>query len=136
MRAALLLVGAPLAAGCVFARTGAQLRSGQHLLGDFAPECPMLGHNDTAVLIPNLEVGNWTLVDLGASLAASTGRDMCYWSMQLLPSPPDGLLPNATCAPSPCTWTGKPAPSDVQNVGRLGDQAMQRLKSLVGKGVV
>lgn len=136
MRAALILASAQIAAGCAFARTGEQIRSGQHLLGEFAPECPMIGFNDTAVLIPNLEVGNWTIVDVGASLAASTGRDMCYWSMQLLPSPPTGLLSNGTCSPSPCNWAGEPALSDVQNVGRLGDQAIQRLRSLVGAGVV
>lgn len=127
MRAGIALGFVPLAVGCAFARTRA---------GEFAPECPMLGFNDTALLIPNLEVGNWTIVDVGASLAASTGRDMCYWSMQLLPSPPAGLQANGTCAPSPCVWTGQPALSDVQNVGRLGDQAMYRLKSLVGAGVV
>jgi hypothetical protein len=65
-----------------------------------------------------------------ANLSAAYNVPLCYWSQQVLPSPPTGFDPStgACAGGAPCTWPLLPARlSDVQTLYALGEQATARM---------
>lgn len=116
-------------AACPFARLVPGGSAKRHLLQPyFAPDLitdPTGSMIDTSSLQPDTRgVTNQTApgkVQTFSALASALGEDVCYWSMQQLPAPPN---PGAD---GPYTITN----SDFDAITFLGDQATSRFQALV-----
>ena len=83
--------------------------------------------NESSV-IADMVSDDFYVARLVANLSAAYATDLCVWTQQALPSPPTGLQPDGSCAPSPCAWPPLPAVlPDVQSLAALGAQAIARM---------
>lgn len=125
---ALLLPSAALA--CGFARLGGALPAGHAPVScpNFAPGVPY-GLASGGAFIPDLTYDGFILPRTIANLSTQYNVSLCYYSMQVLPSPPSGTLPGGNC-----TWDAPPAVADVMDLYALATQAMQRMQALIAFG--
>ena len=133
MRVLLLALLLPSSAACAFSRTarGRQPRPAGHALAgaDFphAPGVPYMDeHNGSYYPYEGYDMpsDDWAVPRAIANLSAAAGEPLCYWSQQVLPSPPTGFDPaTGGCTPSPCAWSSPPAADDVKELLALAAQA-------------
>lgn len=73
--------------------------------GYWAKNTPIMDDGNTAQSIGRLNSYDWSIVKITAELSVRHGRDMCYFSMQPLPPPPDGYNPaTRLCHDKKCVW--------------------------------
>jgi hypothetical protein len=81
----------------------------------------------------DLPSDSWFVPRAIANLSAQHSTALCYWSQQVLPSPPTGFDPSTgSCAPSPCAWTTPPSATDVKELYVLADQAIGAMQYMIG----
>ena len=129
MQAVILALLLPSSAACAFSRSGLPRPAGHPPLADMphAPGVPYMDlHNDSHYPYEGYDMpsDDWVVPRAIANLSAAYNEPLCYWSQQVLPSPPTGFNPaTGDCAPSPCAWTSPPAAGDVEQLLALGAQA-------------
>lgn len=117
--------------GCAFSRAGGALPVGHVAVAggecpNHAPGAPYLDAAGEASVWPDLVYDNFYLAAYIANMSSSYNTSLCYFSMQVLPSPPNGTLPGGNC-----TWSGSPSYLDVLELIALGSQATARMQALV-----
>lgn len=127
-----VLLLAKLSHGCAFARSGGALPAG-HVSVDSgecpnaAPGVPYLDAAGEASVWPDLPYNDFYLAKYIANMSIAYNTPLCYVSMQVLPSPPNGTVPGG----KNCTWSGQPSYLDVLELYALGSQAIARMQALV-----
>ena len=126
------------ASSCAFSRSGLPKPAAHPATASalpFAPGVPYAdSHNDSHYPYPGYDMpsGDWLIPRLVANLSAQSGTALCYWSQQVLPSPPTGFDPNTGgCTPSPCAWTTPPPAADVEQLLALGEQASGAMQYMI-----
>ena len=126
------------ASSCAFSRSGLPKPAAHPATASalpFAPGVPYAdAHNDSHYPYPGYDLpsGDWLIPRLVANLSAQSGTALCYWSQQVLPSPPTGFDPNTGgCTPSPCAWTTPPPAADVEQLLALGEQASGAMQYMI-----
>ena len=99
-----------------------------------APGVPYLDAAGEATVYPDMPYSNFLVPRTLANLSAHYNVSLCYWSQQVLPSPPAGFSPaTGGCTPSPCAWPALPSSvADVRALYALGLQAMARMRLMSG----
>ena len=126
----LLLLSPALTSGCAYSASRRALPPGHPpLLGVTAPGVPYMDAAGEATVFPHLPYSDWLVPRAIANLSAAYNVSLCYWSQQVLPSPPTGFDPSTgACGGAPCAWPLLPArASDVQALYALGEQATARM---------
>ena len=127
----------PSALSCAYSGSGLALPPGHPALGISAPGVPYLDAAGEAVQIHDLPYDSFAVPRFLANLSAFYATDLCYWSQQVLPSPPTGFDPaTGDCgASSPCAWPETPGSlADVQQMYALAAQAMGRMRAMAEGG--
>ena len=139
----LLLSFISSAAACAFSRSGLSKPAGHPALAATsgssdlpnAPGVPYADlHNQSLYPYPGYDMpsASWIIPRTIANLSAQHNATLCYWSQQVLPSPPTGFDPaSRTCTPSPCQWASPPSAADVRELMELADQAISRMQYMV-----
>ena len=95
-----------------------------------APTVPYLDEAGEAQPWEDLPYSNWALPIYIANLSASYNVPLCYYSQQVLPSPPSGVLSNGNC-----TWDMSTiSVTDVFDLEALGSQAIERMQIMDNPG--
>lgn len=128
LRAAVLAAAAASILACGFARRGGALPDGHASIScpNQAPGVPYLDDAGDATAWPDLPYSDFAVAKYVANLSNTYKTPLCYYSMQVLPSPPSGTLPGGNC-----TWDEPPSLTDVLTMLALGSQAMQRMQGLI-----
>ena len=123
----------PIALACSGKRRGGDLPN-NHVSVDCpnkAPTVPYLDEAGEAQPWEDLPYGNFALPIYIANLSLSYNVNLCYYSQQVLPSPPSGVLPSGNCS-----WdNSKISVTDVFDLDAIGSQAISRMQELANPGV-
>jgi hypothetical protein len=128
-------------AACAFSRSGLRKPAGHPLTSaaeelPFAPGVPYVDKNNQSgppFRGYDMPADSWIVPRTIANLSVQYNTTLCYWSQQVLPSPPAGFDPaTGTCAPSPCAWTAPPSAADVRELYALADQAIGAMQYMIG----
>jgi hypothetical protein len=121
-----------LASGCGFRKSGGTLPLGHVALTscpNTAPTVPYMDASGEATVWPDLIYEDFAVAKYVANLSSFYKTPLCYFSQQVLPSPPTGADPGGNC-----TWTEPPPSSDVLDLLALASQAIYRMDSLISSG--
>ena len=117
---------------CAFAKRGGELPSGHKPLSSSCPNsAPGVPYLDGAVgeahTWVDLPYDDFYIARVIANLSVSHATSLCYWSQQVLPSPPTGTDPSS----GNCTWPSVAVDADdVMSVYSLATQAIARMHSM------
>ena len=138
MRVPLLALLFREATSCAFSRSGLPKPAAHPVAASalpFAPGVPYADlHNDSHYPYPGYDMpsNSWLIPRLVANLSAQSNTALCYWSQQVLPSPPTGFDPaTGGCTPSPCAWATPPSAADVKELLALGEQASGAMQYMI-----
>lgn len=131
MRACVAFLLPLTALGCGFQRAGGALPVGHVSVScpNQAPTVPYMDASGEATAWPDLIYQNFSVARYIANLSTFYKTPLCYYSQQVLPSPPTGTLPDGNC-----TWNEPPPSSDVLDLLALATQAISRMQTMISWG--
>jgi hypothetical protein len=123
----------PVVFSCSGKRLGGNLPN-NHVSVDCPNKAPTVPYVDAAGEAQpweDLPYGDFALPKYIANLSTAYATDLCYYSQQVLPSPPSGVQPDGNC-----TWdTSKISVTDVFDLEAIGSQAISRMQQLAIPGI-